>query len=188
MGGEVAVAFSVSGRRCVRDLIHIIPQGAVADADGWRVTASVATVEAYVTRCLARLIEIRQDDRSAFEGELLNQQRVEIFRSWDSRLSWLNKGFGIALQSLAATQQMRIANEVRNALVHGNAHLTDLQTQDLSKMIALKRDLLRVLDVHCVGRRVVLGERTLRLISDVSVRFVCAVEDRIRSAYPGLEF
>lgn len=83
---------------------------------------------------------------------------------------------------------MQTAIELRNAVVHGDMSLTDMQVEKLASMVQLKRRLWAVLGVECLGRRLVLGDRTASKAATVSVEFVRHFDSKVIRSHPAVKF
>jgi len=166
-----------AGERCARELIGIHVETTLGNLrPALSVTSYCVSIEAYLTGQLDRLIEGSGLSGNRLGSKLLTTYRMDFTRTWRSRLSWIESALGLQLAGDTQAQSMELLNELRNAVVHGNLHLTDMQVADLGKQIALKRRLSETLDVCCVGRRVVIGERTDQKAFEVSVDFLIQVD------------
>jgi hypothetical protein len=120
------------------------------------VVACTTAVEAHFDRVLNELINRSQATSNLLFDALLTATRDDIFRSWDARLNWLNKGFGIAIATDAPTQRYRLVLDLRNSLVHGNGQLTDFQIRNFNRAHELRRQMNLHLGVQFNGRRLLL--------------------------------
>jgi hypothetical protein len=126
------------------------------------VISCASAVEAHFDRVLNELIKRNGPASNLSSGSnqlfaaLLDDVRDDMFRTWEARLSWLKRGFGISIAGDAETQNYRLVIELRNSLIHGNGHMTDSQIRDFRRACELRRQMALHLDVQFNGRVVLL--------------------------------
>jgi hypothetical protein len=159
---------SHSGETCLATISRLYEQSEIGRlSDESLVIACASAVEAHFDRVLTVLIQRNQCRGDQFFEALLGEVREEIFRTWDSRLSWLKRAFGISIAGDTATQNYRCVIELRNSLIHGEGRLTDFQLRDFGRACALKRQMSLHMGVQFNGRVILLtpdvGIRAVRL-------------------------
>jgi len=146
---------------------------------------TVATiVEAYAESVLRELIVASTYDSDAFGRAMHAELEDRIFQSWEERHTWLDKGFGIRLAGSRDAQDMQTLVGLRNALVHGAGHLTDRQSRDIAKLVALEGDLYRVLDVSVERGQVHMARSTGPRSINVARAYILALDAASRRAHP----
>ncbi|PCC43887.1 hypothetical protein CIK65_04645 [Brevibacterium aurantiacum] len=143
------------------------------------IVGAIATVEAYVDATVKRLIDMDSRTRSQLGNYLIDQYISELSRNWKSRHSVLRDGFGVFVESESVAQNLKIVVDVRNALMHGDGKLTDLQSAKWKSVVALRRDMANRLDIELQGRRLVLGEDSVKLACSILIEYVLQLERSI---------
>lgn len=153
----------------------------------WVVVTCTTCIESHFDRVLNRLIETSDVELSRFSSALLENSRDEIFKTWDSRLKWLDSGFGISIAGDRPIQEYRTLVDLRNTIVHGQGYLTEIQQGNISRLLDLKRRMSRLLDVQFHGHRVLLpsdvGDKVIRTCR---AAIVC-LDTALLQAHPGIE-
>jgi hypothetical protein len=176
-----------SGELCVRRLAHLQMQVRSGDPlPSLAVVSIVAIVEAHNTRVLDALAAISGIRDTVVGSTLYDRAEDDLRRSWDSRMSWLRKAFDVSVAGSSQYQSFCVLIELRNTLVHGDGRLTDFQVRTILQLLVLRRNLRSVLDVDCVGRNVVLGQRTIGRAFRVAREFVCHFDRILISKQAGL--
>src|SRR5579859_291694 len=93
----------------------------------WLVVTCVTCVESHFDRVLRSLIAVSGVGENKFFNSMYEAIRDDIFKTWDSRLKWLDDGFGVAISGDSAIQDFRTMVDLRNAIVHGRGRLTEMQ-------------------------------------------------------------
>ncbi|PCC48162.1 hypothetical protein CIK64_00190 [Brevibacterium aurantiacum] len=83
------------------------------------------------------------------------------------------------VESESVAQNLKIVVDVRNALMHGDGKLTDLQSAKWKSVVALRRDMANRLDIELQGRRLVLGEDSVKLACSILIEYVLQLERSI---------
>lgn len=181
MGASVDPAkLTASGEHCLARLSALtlldlpVPQFA---------TSAMTVIEIHVSRVLARLIVLSDLQATKLGAALVDEMRDDINRTWDTRMSWLSRGFGLAIAGEAEYQRLNNVTELRNAVVHGDGRLTDYQTASLTKVIALQKDLRRHLDVQAAGS-IKYGTKTALLVETAIRNFVVFFDGRVLADFP----
>ncbi len=170
-----------SGENCLRRIAALlgfplpVPQ---------LVTSMVTTVEAHVGRVIARLIVLSDVQVDRFGAAMVAHLEDEFVRTWLARTQWLDKGFDVAVRGGTTYQQFNVVIELRNAVVHGDGQLTDLQTKNLNKMLILRKDLWNTLGVDCSGMRPQYPAASRDHVLDVVTKFVVAFDKEILTKFP----
>lgn len=164
-----------------------------AEAEGGRssegatlVVATAALVEGYVDGILRGLIEGTPYRTHRFLEVLYAEMEDRIFQSWGERFRWLRQGFAVSLDGSAQLQNLDVLIQLRNACVHGNGSLTERQSRDVVALIALERDLQRLLDVAVVRRRLHFAPTTAAKAVDVARSFVLAFDANLHQVHGSL--
>lgn len=178
---------TASGSRCLGELVYIATlafEGKISTE--WVVVAGATAVEAHFNRVIESLVDISKVRASKFGGALLDELADDIYKSWDSRLKWLNRGFGVAISGDLVMQNYLTLVDLRNALVHGQGELTPLQQRNFLKLLSLKDRLRRTLGVDFRGPVIVMNDssqaKAVRICREVTMH----VDRTVLSAYPSL--
>lgn len=176
-----------SGIRCLEELaqIALLAHGARV-ATEWIIVTCSTCVEAHFDRMINLLIETSQVEDNRLAKSLLAESYDDIFRSWDSRLRWLDKGFGVAVAGDRPVQDYRALVELRNAVVHGQGNLTALQQRNFSKLLVLKRRLTNLLDVHFAGPKILLPTGIESNIIEICRSVTVCLDSAVLALYPGI--
>lgn len=177
-----------SGSRALSALIGVLREAESSPRSPWLITAGVTVVEAHVDRVIKGLVAASGLAEATFGSAILSRYGSDFTRTWPDRFYWLDRGFNVAATGETEGQDMQTAIELRNAIVHGDMSLTDLQVEKLAAMVQLKRRLWSVLDVECLGRRLVLSDRTAVKAATVCVKFVRYFDAKVILAHPTGEF
>jgi hypothetical protein len=170
-----------SGERCV----HRLAQLSLLDLPSPQlVTAAATAVEVHVSRILARLIALSDLLADRFAAAMIEDLEEDFVRTWRSRATWLDKGFDVQFAGTAEYQNLQVAVDLRNAIVHGDEQLTDLQTKNLNKVMALRKKLWSVLDVDCQGIRFRYAATSQDRILEVMAAFVVRFDQVVLSQHP----
>jgi hypothetical protein len=150
----------------------------------WVVVASATAVEAHFNRVLESLVEMSDIRASRFGSALLDENADDIYKSWDSRLRWFNRGFGVVVAGELVMQNYLSLVDLRNALVHGQGELTSLQQRHFVKLLSLKDRLRRALGVDFRGPAIVMNDslqgKAVHICREVTVH----VDKSVLAAYP----
>ncbi len=172
-----------SGERCLRRIAAFaqtpMPEGQLA-------TAVTTAVEVHINRVLGRLIVLSNLQASPFAEAMIAELEDALIRTWESRMSWLARGFGIAVTGRQPYQRFDATIQLRNAIVHGDGQLTDLQQKSLAKLTALKRNLWTALSVQCIGLVPVPTASTHAAIIDVARVFVASFDAEALRIHPAI--
>jgi hypothetical protein len=177
-------ALTESGERC---LVRVTDVATAMGRDrlpvDYLVIAAATAVEAHVSRTLARLIVASGVDDIPFGDALIRSVGDDFFRSWETRSRWLDDGFSLGIRGDSPYQHLQTVVQLRNAFVHGEGNLTDLQVASFTKLQNLKRDLWQVLRVQCHGRKVMPTVHTPMLVVEKVSNFVARFDDAVISRY-----
>ncbi len=176
-----------SGILCLEELVQIAVLSSEAEVPtDWLVVTCTTCIESHFDRMLNSLISISDIEANRFASSLYQHGHDDIFKTWDSRLKWLDNGFGVAIAGDSSIQDFRTLVEVRNAIVHGQGHLTEIQQKNIQKLLDLKRRLTRLLDVQFSGHKVLLpaaiGPRIFRICRSA----VVCLDTSVLKFYPAI--
>jgi hypothetical protein len=176
-----------SGSRCLEELVYIATLGYEARVSTeWVVVSCTTSVETHFNRVLEALVDNSGLRDSKFGSALLDQILDDIFKNWESRLRWLNRGFNIAIAGDLAVQRYLTLVDLRNALVHGQGELTSQQQRSFIRLLSLKDKLARVLGVEFRGSIVVINDdvqaRAVQICREVTMH----VDKAVLTSYPSL--
>nr|WP_146224133.1 hypothetical protein [Streptomyces sp. FT05W] len=107
-----------------------------------------------------------------------------VYRSWESRRKWLVSAFNIRIAGDKPSQDFEAVVALRNALVHGDGRLTDLQTSKPKDLFALSEKLTRVLGVQMDGRVVHLSSGVALRSAAVSRDYLLHFDGALLGAHP----
>jgi hypothetical protein len=174
-----------SGLLCLEELVQIaiLSYGAPI-ASEWLVVTSTTCVEAHFDRLINALIASSRVSDSKFASALLDDNYEEIFKTWDSRLKWLDKGFGIGIAGDRPVQDYRTLVDLRNAVVHGQGHLTLFQQRNFAKFLALKQSLARLFDVNFMGTAVIFTDALHFKVIEACRLVVAHLDRAVLNLYP----
>jgi hypothetical protein len=178
---------TASGILCLEELVHITLLDSQAEVPpDWLVTTCATCVESHFDRVLRSLIAASGVRQNKFSNSLYEFLHDDIFKTWDSRLNWLKNGFSVAIAGERTIQDFRTVVDLRNAIVHGQGNLTEVQQKNLQKLLDLKRNLTRLLNVQFSGHKVLIppdvGLKVIRICRDAVIFF----DNSIFQEYPGI--
>lgn len=150
-----------------------------SDTRGAAIISAIATVEAHVDATVKLLTDMDRQTRSKLGNYLVDQYESDFSRNWKSRQSVLRDGFGVFVESERVAQDLKIVVDVRNALMHGDGKLTDLQSAKWRTVVTLRRDMARRLDIELQGRRLVIGEGSAKKACSILIEYVLQLERSI---------
>lgn len=159
-----------------------------SDQDGIRaaVVSCATLVEAHVDMVLKSLFTT--DASMSFHVTRVLHAEVEdsIFRTWDARRKWLGSAFGINVTGDKASQDFDAVVNLRNSIVHGDGHLTDLQLGKWKELFRLKEQYARVLSARVKGRTIYLSPQVAVRSAIVSRDFVLHFDGALLTKFPDL--
>lgn len=178
---------TASGARCLDELVYIATLAFEAKiSTEWVVVASATAVEAHFNRVLESLVDTSGIRASKFGGALLDEIADDIYKTWDSRLRWFNRGFGIVIAGDLVMQNYLSLVDLRNALVHGQGELTSLQQRNFLKLLSLKDRLRRILGVDFRGPVIVMNDSLQTKAGHICREVTMHVDAAVLAAYPSL--
>src|SRR5579859_6868570 len=152
----------------------------------WLVITCATCVESHFDRVLRSLIAASGVRQNKFSNSLYEFLHDDIFKNWDSRLNWLKNGFSVAIAGDRAIQDFRTVVDLRNAIVHGQGHLTEVQQKSLERLLDLKRNLTRLLNVQFSGHKILIppdiGLKVVKVCRDA----VILLDNSILQEYPDI--
>lgn len=152
-----------------------------------RVLILLATlVEVHVAKVLKVLVGINRAGRPRFESALVADVEENMYLSWPSMWKWLSVGFDIKVQGVGPAQAFESCIDIRNAIIHGNGRLTEMQSKNFTASISMRSEAVRRLGVHFVGNRVVVDAQTRELALLAARDFVLYFDSQVLGKYPKL--
>jgi hypothetical protein len=140
--------------------------------------------ESYTDQVLQSLIRHSGVMGTTFGQLLLSQCEDSFYQNWKNRHFWLSKGFDVQISGSSEGQDFSTLVELRNAIIHGAGCLTDKQSRDINKQIALERRFEVVLRVQVEGRKLRYLGGTDNLAVNVARRFVLLLDSEVRRIHP----
>lgn len=178
-----------SGIRCLEELVQIAILAHEAEVSPeWLVVTCATCVESHFDRVLNGLINASEVEENRFANSLLANSHDDIFKTWDSRLKWLGNGFGVIISGDSPVQDFRALVELRNAVVHGQGHLTEIQQKNINKLLDLKRKLARLLDVQFFGPKVFLSSNNNLKVVQICRNVTLHLDDSVLKVHPNVSF
>jgi hypothetical protein len=150
------------------------------------VIGATIEVESYADQILQSLIRNSDVMSSSFGRSLVSECEDSFYQSWKNRYLWLRKGFNISIAGKLEEQNFQTLVELRNAIIHGAGYLTDRQTRDIGKQVALERRLQTLLRVQVEGRKLEYLGSTDDLAVKIAREFVLLLDSEVRRVYPDL--
>lgn len=177
-----------SGERCLREIgsLALEYNKALRGVNSLAVSCATA-VEAHIDVVLGQLIENSGVTRSRLSRALLDECQDDIYRSWSSRLKWLNRGFEISIGGDSEVQRFLTVVDLRNILVHGHGHLTAFQTRDFRRAHDLRRRLQNHLTVQLISTRVILDSKVGWNVINTCREMVCHFDQAAIAAEPSFQ-
>lgn len=177
-----------SGNRCLEELVYIATLSHENRISAeWVVVSCATAVETHFNRLLSALIDMSSAGLDRFGNALLDQALDDVFKTWPSRLRWLNQGFNISVYGDTEIQEYLYVVDLRNALVHGQGELTQIQQRNFSELLALKRNLTRTLGVRFRGVKVVMNEFVQTKVLRICRNATMYIDGAVLSSYPSLD-
>jgi hypothetical protein len=178
---------TASGILCLEELVQITLLDSQAEVPpDWLVITCATCVESHFDRVLRSLIAASGVRQNEFSNSLYEFLHDDIFKTWDSRLNWLKNGFSVTIAGDRTIQDFRTVIDLRNAIVHGQGHLTEMQQKNLQKLLDLKRNLTRLLNVQFSGDKVLIppdiGLKVVRICRDA----VIFLDNSVLQEYPNI--
>jgi hypothetical protein len=178
---------TASGSRCLEELVYIATlafEGKISTE--WVVVASATAVETHFNRVLESLVDISGIRVNKFGDALLEEIADDIYKSWESRLRWLNRGFGVAIAGDLVMQNYLSLVDLRNALVHGQGELTPLQQRNIVKLLSMKDRLRRTLGIDFRGPAIVMNDSVQKRVVHICREVTMHVDRSVLAAHPSL--
>ena len=178
---------TASGILCLEEMVQITLLDSQAEVPpDWLVITCATCVESHFDRVLRSLIAASGVRQNKFSNSLYEFLHDDIFKNWDSRLNWLKNGFSVAIAGDRAIQDFRTVVDLRNAIVHGQGHLTEVQQKSLERLLDLKRNLTRLLNVQFSGHKILIppdiGLKVVKVCRDA----VILLDNSILQEYPDI--
>jgi hypothetical protein len=170
--------------RQLAELLMALENG-IASSE-WIIVSCATNVESHINRLLEALVITNSIPESKLMSSLILEIGDDFYRTWESRLRWLNRAFGITVSGNVEIQEYLLVAELRNALIHGKGELTPSQVRSLPKLLALKRDMSRVLGVVFNGVEMFLDRNVAVKSLELARRFVFHVDTNVLATHPTL--
>ncbi|WP_371795619.1 hypothetical protein [Streptomyces sp. NBC_01718] len=156
------------------------------DTGGIRtVVISCATlIEAHVDGVIKQLFASDPAMQQPLTKTLHEEVEDSIYRTWESRRKWLTSAFDISIAGDRPWQEFEAVVALRNALVHGDGRLTDLQISKPKDLFALTEKLTRVLGVKMDGREVHLPPEVALKSAIISKEYLLHFDAALLGAHP----
>lgn len=187
MGGRSSsvdlTKLTASGILCLEELVQITLLDSQAKVPpDWLVITCATCVESHFDRVLRSLVTVSGVRQNRFSNSLYESLHDDIFKSWDSRLNWLKNGFGVTIAGDRPIQEFRTVVDLRNAIVHGQGHLTEMQQKNLQKLLDLKRSLTNLLNVQFSGPEIFIpSDIGLKIILICRNAVICLDNSALRA-------
>lgn len=177
-----------SGDQCLAALARLAQEKRTQGGRGgaWTIISATTLAEGHADWILRSLLLLSQIDVSPLGAALLSASQDDMFRTWESRLEWLKDGFGIAIAGDRPTQDFMTVVSVRNAIVHGNGRLTNMQARSLDQLVQLRKRLAGSLDIKLSATQLILGEDSAVRALAISREFVIHLDKSALSAEPSV--
>ncbi|MEU0877809.1 hypothetical protein ABZ345_04355 [Lentzea sp. NPDC005914] len=168
-------------------MLRTIARLRFADDSTERVLILISTLgEMHVAKSLRVLVERGRSRRGKFESTLVAKTEENMYLSWPSMFEWLSSGFDLHIRGKGPAQAFESCIAMRNAIVHGDGRLTELQARSFAPSVATRNDAVKKLGVHFVGNRVFMGEKTRELVLQAARDFVIYFDAQLLAKYPEL--
>jgi hypothetical protein len=177
-----------SGTLSLEELVQVtILSSQVEVPSDWIVVTCTTCIESHFDRVLNCLIEASGAGHDRFSNSLLENSRDEIFKTWDSRLKWLDSGFAVSIAGDRPIQEYRTLVELRNAIVHGQGSLTEIQLRNFQRLLDLKRRMTRLMEVQFHGHKVLLPPYIGPKVIQICRSAIVCLDTALLQAHPGIE-
>lgn len=182
MGRVDPAELSNSGEVCLRRLLELQNAGLPPAP---LITAIGTVVEVHVSRVLSALVASVGVDETPF-GRALLESAEPLSTSWDARARWLKEGFSINYTGDKPYQDFAVLVDLRNAIVHGDGALSDLQAgANVKEFTIMTRDFESKLAV-AFNERAQYGDATAAKAIEIARTFVLDFDRRVLNRYPDL--
>lgn len=137
----------------------------------WLVLHSATLVEAHANKALTRAVALT-DIAQTRMGAALLAQAGDLDRNWGSRREWLQVASGFQFMGELWAGHFQTVVDLRNAIAHGHGSLTDMQQENFSSFVDLRRRLSAHLDVNTQGAALQFGACTRKKVRAACIKFV----------------
>lgn len=174
-----------SGEKCLTRLADLQMQShREGFSSDWIITSTVTALDAHTSRLLAQLIDLSSVRANVAGNAMYEHLREEMYRSWPNKLDWFKKAMQLPLAGDRPFQEFEVVIDLRNALVHGDGLLTPIQVRSLPKLVLLRKQLAKLLNVDCVGKRVHLSSDTPTRALAIARAFLVRCDEVVLHRYP----
>ncbi|WP_029259417.1 MULTISPECIES: hypothetical protein [unclassified Microbacterium] len=122
------------------------------------------------------LIEAHPHTNSDFGSYVVERSRSGFHHTWSSRIEVLRRGFRVSPASETVSQKFDQLVDVRNAIAHGDGHLTTLQTSRTAAGIDLRRNIEKTFGIVVAGRKLHLNPMAGMIGTRVARDYLLAVD------------
>jgi hypothetical protein len=172
-----------SGEECVAVLAQLSTRiGDSSVSPGWIVVDTVTAVEAHVDQAITTLVTVSRLPLNPLGKVFLEKHGEDMSRSWPARHEWLADAFDVRIKGEKFEQEMSVAIDCRNAIVHGAGNFTRRQYSKFTSFVQLRQKLHSVLAVHVHGTALILTEESARRALDVGRRFVFGFNSALKNS------
>lgn len=172
-----------SGEECLATLADLTAHlGSHIVSQQWLIVDAVTAVEVHVDRAIDGLVSASEVSKNPVGKALLAKFGDEIGKSWVARFEWLATAFDVKTKGETFHQNVAVAIECRNAIVHGSGKLTKRQQGAFHAFIQLRRNLDSLLNVKVHGTRLVFSEDSARRTLMISREFIFGFDRAVTSA------
>ncbi|MGH7931090.1 MAG: hypothetical protein ACREQV_25235 [Candidatus Binatia bacterium] len=150
------------------------------------VVAATTEAESYTDRALRLLVQNSTISGMRFGTALIGAVEDQFHRSWDDRLNWLSKGFGIDIGGHEVHSTRTLA-DLRNAIVHGGGKMTSRQRARVDSQVGLERRFADLFAVRVEGGVLHYGSETSFKAIEVAREYVVYLDRAAREQFPELK-
>jgi hypothetical protein len=116
------------------------------------ITTIGTIVEAHTSRVLEELLLMSEVSHTRTGSILLEEARDKLDATWESRADTLKNHFDVEYKGTGPYQDLLIVVNARNAVVHGDGHLTRRQLRNVNQLQKLRSDFRKKLTASIRGR------------------------------------
>lgn len=144
------------------------------------VAMAAALAESVADRLIDELVALSGLSDSRLGSSLLKASAPSFHQSWQKRHELLSSGFGISVRGRASWRDLDVVVQVRNALMHGQGFLTDMQVRNAATALKLSRRVEEVLGSQIQAREILLGEDAGERAVEVAAAYIIELDSLVR--------
>lgn len=152
----------------------------------YSVVAATTEAESYTDRTLRLLVQNSTISGVRFGTALIEAIEEQFYRSWNDRLNWLSKGFGIDVSGREVHCTRTLA-DLRNAIVHGGGKMTSRQRTPVDAQVGLERRFGDIFMVRVEAGLLYYGSETALKAIEVAREYVVYLDRATRAQFPELQ-